>query len=77
MSALLATECRRDIDADTRRYLQSPGFVPLAELERRAVVQAVREAGGNRVAAARLLGIGKTTLYRKMKEYSGMSLPKD
>lgn len=56
---------------------QSQGVVPLAELERRAVVQAVREAGGNRVAAARLLGIGKTTLYRKLKEYSAMPLPTD
>jgi DNA-binding NtrC family response regulator len=45
-------------------------IVSLAELERRAVVQAVREAGGNRIAAARLLGIGKTTLYRKLKEYA-------
>ncbi len=44
-------------------------MVPLKELERRAVVRALREAGGDKVAAARLLGIGKTTLYRKIKEY--------
>lgn len=43
--------------------------VSLKELERRAVVRALREAGGDKVAAARLLGIGKTTLYRKLKEY--------
>ncbi len=41
----------------------------LAELERRAVYGALRKTGGDKVAAARLLGIGKTTLYRKLKEY--------
>jgi sigma-54 dependent transcriptional regulator, acetoin dehydrogenase operon transcriptional activator AcoR len=30
---------------------------------------ALREAGGDKLAAARLLGIGKATLYRKLKEY--------
>jgi two-component system response regulator HydG len=44
-------------------------IIPLAELERRAIVSAVREAAGDKLLAARLLGIGKTTLYRKLKEY--------
>lgn len=39
----------------------------LKELERRAVLLALQEADGNKFAAARLLGIGKTTLYRKLK----------
>jgi two-component system response regulator HydG len=43
--------------------------VPLEELERRAIVHALRETGGDKLAAARLLGIGKTTLYRKLKLY--------
>jgi two-component system response regulator HydG len=43
--------------------------VPLEELERRAIVRALRETGGDKLAAARLLGIGKTTLYRKLKMY--------
>jgi two-component system response regulator HydG len=29
----------------------------------------MRESGGDKLAAARLLGIGKTTLYRKLKQY--------
>jgi two-component system response regulator HydG len=45
-------------------------LVPLAEIERRAVINALRETKGDKAAAARLLGIGKTTLYRKLKEYS-------
>ncbi len=44
-------------------------MLPLAELERRAIFRALRETGGDKIAAARLLGIGKTTLYRKLKEY--------
>ena len=44
-------------------------LVPLEELERRAIYRALRETGGDKLAAARLLGIGKTTLYRKLKEY--------
>ena len=42
-------------------------------LERRAILHALREAGGDKLAAARLLGIGKTTLYRKLKQYEAES----
>ena len=41
----------------------------LKDLERRAILQALKSAGGDRARAARLLGIGKTTIYRKLKEY--------
>ncbi|HEV2341654.1 MAG TPA: sigma-54 dependent transcriptional regulator [Candidatus Acidoferrales bacterium] len=41
----------------------------LEEIERRAIFRALREAGGDKLVAARLLGIGKTTLYRKLKQY--------
>jgi two-component system response regulator HydG len=43
--------------------------LPLEELERRAILQALSETGGDRLAAARLLGIVKTTLYRKLRQY--------
>ena len=45
-------------------------LVPLAEIERRAVLHALRETGGDKCAAALVLGIGKTTLYRKLKGYT-------
>ena len=42
---------------------------PLAELERQAILRTLHELNGDKLTAARLLGIGKTTLYRKLKEY--------
>jgi two-component system response regulator HydG len=46
-----------------------PEVLTLAEQERRAILDAIRSTNGDKVTAARLLGIGKTTLYRKLKEY--------
>src|SRR5581483_7306066 len=47
-----------------------PKIVPLAQLEREAIINAIEQLHGDKLQAARLLGIGKTTLYRKLKEYS-------
>ncbi|MFZ3214862.1 MAG: sigma-54 dependent transcriptional regulator [Candidatus Acidiferrales bacterium] len=57
------------------RLPQNDEVMPLDELERRAILRALRESGGDKLAAARLLGIGKTTLYRKLKQYDGQSQP--
>src|SRR5579883_321245 len=46
------------------------GIIPLAELERRAILNALEYTKGDRALAAQLLGIGRTTLYRKLKEYN-------
>jgi transcriptional regulator with GAF, ATPase, and Fis domain len=43
--------------------------ISLPESERRTIAQALASTGGERGKAARLLGIGRTTLYRKMKQY--------
>ncbi len=45
-------------------------IVPLEEITRRAILHALQETGGDKRAAASVLGIGKTTLYRKLKEYA-------
>src|SRR5580658_9173125 len=44
-------------------------LLPMEELERRAILRTLHETGGDKLAAARMLGIGKTTLYRKLKQY--------
>jgi DNA-binding NtrC family response regulator len=41
----------------------------LDEVERKAIADALRFTGGDRSRTAELLGIGRTTLYRKIKEY--------
>jgi DNA-binding NtrC family response regulator len=51
-----STEARREV-------------TPLQKLEIQAIVNALAETGGDRIRAAKLLGIGKTTIYRKLKEY--------
>jgi len=38
------------------------------QFEARAIEQAIEESGGDRRAAARSLGIGLSTLYRKLEE---------
>ena len=45
----------------------------LAETERSAVLNTLQETQGNKKAASQLLGIGRTTLYRKLKEYKPIS----
>jgi DNA-binding NtrC family response regulator len=45
-----------------------PGMT-MDELERAAIMAALREEGGNRRKAAEVLGIGERTLYRKIKQY--------
>jgi two-component system response regulator HydG len=44
--------------------------MPLADLEREAIAAALEATGGNKARAAALLGIDRTTLYRKLKELS-------
>jgi len=41
----------------------------LEEIEKRAIVDALAFTQGDHVKAARLLGIGRTTLYRKIRQY--------
>ena len=43
--------------------------ISLEAFERKALLRALEETGGDKLAAARLLKIGKSTLYRKLKRY--------
>lgn len=46
-----------------------PAIRPISELEREAIEQALQLTQDDKILAAKKLGIGKTTLYRKLKEY--------
>ncbi len=43
--------------------------MPLQDAERQIIVSAMEEAGGNRNEAAKVLGIHRTTLYKKLQLY--------
>ena len=49
--------------------LALPSGLTLAEVERRYIARTLEECAGNRSRAADLLGIGRNTLVRKIKEY--------
>ncbi|MFH1884650.1 MAG: sigma-54 dependent transcriptional regulator [Planctomycetota bacterium] len=44
--------------------------LPLDELEKQAITDTLAKTKGNREKAAKILGIGERTLYRKIKEYN-------
>jgi two-component system response regulator HydG len=48
----------------------SAKILPMAELEKQTILSTITHLNGDKLMAARLLGIGKTTLYRKLKEYT-------
>jgi two-component system response regulator HydG len=69
----------RDIPPDIARRRQLTGDsttpanlagVSLNELEKKAIVDTLAKTEGNREKAAKILGIGERTLYRKIKEYN-------
>lgn len=62
-----AVECDDDLPQVTLSP-RSP-VISLPDSEKQTIGAALAATGGERAKAARLLGIGRTTLYRKMKEY--------
>ena len=57
------------IEALSRSRSFRPSIPTLEEMERQAIHSALAQAGGDKLEAARLLSIGKTTVYRKLREY--------
>jgi two-component system response regulator HydG len=55
-----------------------PAVMTLADQERNSILGTIRLLKGDKLKAAKMLGIGKTTLYRKLKEYGiGETLSQD
>ena len=53
---------------------QDTNFTLLEGVERNAIIQMLKETGGNKLEAAKRLGIGRQTLYNKIKAY-GIEVP--
>ena len=79
MAAAAGTSTRMQMQATTtpERRVNQASFdyeapipiLPLMEVERRAIMRTLEYARGDRAVTANLLGIGRTTLYRKLKVY--------
>ena len=54
---------------DTATTIEPPHATNLEQAERGAITQAVQDSHGNLAEAARLLGISRSTLYRKLERY--------
>jgi DNA-binding NtrC family response regulator len=47
--------------------------VPLSVIEKQTILNTIAHHNGDKMTAAKLLGIGNTALYRKLKQYSASS----
>ena len=48
--------------------------IPLAEIEKRYILSVLQQFGGNQVKAAAALGIDRSKLYRRLKQYGVMAV---
>ncbi|MEO0512841.1 MAG: sigma-54 dependent transcriptional regulator [Planctomycetota bacterium] len=62
-------ESVRAADADREPTGGNLAGSSLQQIEKRAIRETLRLTGGNRERAAKMLGIGERTLYRKLNEY--------
>jgi Nif-specific regulatory protein len=65
-----------DLEADRALYDQLADFLKgpdqiedLATIEKKQIHRALQETSGNRLKAARMLGISRATIFRKIREY--------
>lgn len=60
--------CARCAESTASEPVLPIPFPTMAEMERKMIIAAYRHSNRRPLEAARLLGIGKTTLYRKLRE---------
>ena len=68
-AAALASAADASLHRQTEGHAEPGAVVSIAEIQRQAILGTIRQLNGDKLMAAKLLGIGKTTLYRKLKEY--------
>jgi DNA-binding NtrC family response regulator len=64
------------VDEEINNTVTEAGIIPLALLEKKAVLAALRAFPDDRKKVCRLLGIGKTTLYRKIEQWGWFAVRK-
>jgi two-component system response regulator HydG len=65
----LPTALQNAMRQQTSGDMRQSTIIPIAQLEREAILNALRQLKGDKLEAAKKLGMGKTTLYRKIREY--------
>ncbi len=68
--SLLLYQTQEGSQPATNAPIDTTVILPLDEVERRAIVHAVKVKDNNITDAARALGIDRATLYRKLKQYN-------
>jgi DNA-binding NtrC family response regulator len=58
------------LDIEGGHETRTPGLLSLNEVERRHIESVLQAVEGNRQEAARILGIDRTTLYRKLQRFA-------
>ena len=58
------------LEVESSQDPSSGGLISLGEVERRHIENVLRAVDGNRQEAARILGIDRTTLYRKLQRFA-------
>lgn len=75
----LPVELTEDVQRDSknlRRLLEAymSDRIPLAEIEKRYILSVLQQFGGNQVKTAAALGIDRSKLYRRLKQYGVMAV---
>ncbi|MCA8970531.1 MAG: hypothetical protein KDC95_12130, partial [Planctomycetes bacterium] len=65
-SSDVAPSARGETGLGRRKSFSLPQFI--SDIERLKITEVLQAVGGNRLEAAKILGIGKSSLYRKIKE---------
>ena len=57
------------LSSNSESDIETGNVFKLSRLEKQTIEQALRQYGGNLTKVAKALGLGRTTLYRKMEKY--------
>ena len=58
-----------EIKGIARSNPRAENMTQMKHVEKEAIISALRQASGNAVAAAKILGVGQATIYRKIKRF--------